>query len=91
MKMKYELEFIQIDDEWNAVPLDNENGESFHGILKINDTAKEMLECIQKFDNPNDAFSEFLRLHPEAEPNEMGPDFANILNQLIREGLLLDD
>lgn len=89
MKLRFELEFVQIGDEWSCVPLDNDNGESFHGVLNINESAKEMLEAIQSSTTPEEAFAKILKNHPEETPDKLGPEFADFLNQLVREGLLI--
>lgn len=45
MKLKYNLEFVELGDEIVAVPADS-NSDEFHGIIKVNETAKKILELL---------------------------------------------
>lgn len=88
MKLKYELEFVKVGDGWTCVPLDNENGDSFHGILNINESAKEFLEAIQSSSTPDEALEKVLANHPEENADHLGPELAVFLNRLVAEGIL---
>jgi len=88
MKFNYELEFLQIDDSWSCVPLDNENGDSFHGVIDVNDSAKEMLETIGKSETLEEAFNTLLSNHPEETAETLKPNFDEFVSELVKEGLL---
>lgn len=89
MKLKYELEFVQIGDEWTCVPLDTDSGDSFHGVLNINESAKEMLEAIQSHETEEDAFNAFQAIYPEEDAGMLKTEFKEFLEQLIQEGILI--
>lgn len=87
MKLKYEFSYIDVDDEVAAVPVGDNAGE-FHGMLTINDTAKEVLELIKMYDTPEQLHKELCRRHPEEDFNEVGVKLCDFLNNLVREGIL---
>ena len=47
MVLKYELEFLQIDEDTVAVPISG-GVDEFNGVLKVNDTARFILEQLSK-------------------------------------------
>lgn len=46
MKLKYELEIVNMGDEMIAVPV-GENANQLHGVLKINKEGAEILELLK--------------------------------------------
>ena len=87
MKLKYEFEYVEIDDEIMCVPI-GENANQFHGMIKINDVSKEMLEIINECNNPNEVLDKMLQRHPEENKDELGNYLCEFLNTLIKEGIL---
>lgn len=47
MKLKYELEIVNMGDEMIAVPV-GENANQLHGVLKINKEGGEILELLKQ-------------------------------------------
>lgn len=47
MKLRYNFEIAEVSGEIVAVAV-GENAEQFSGILKINQTGKEIIECLKK-------------------------------------------
>ena len=45
MKLKYEFVITQIDEQSVAIPV-GEASEEFNGIIRLNDTAKEIIEML---------------------------------------------
>lgn len=87
MKLKYDFEYMEMDGEIAAVPV-GDNAWQFHGMLTINDTAKEILELIKECDGPEQVHKKLWQLHPEENFNEVGDKLCAFLNNLIREGIL---
>ena len=87
MRLKYNFEFIEMDDELVAVPV-GDNANEFHGMIKINDVTKEMLELIKESNKPEEVLDKLLKNHPEEKKNELGQYLCDFLNTLIKEGIL---
>ena len=88
MKLKYELEIMNVNDEIVAVPVGN-NASQFNGMIKLNKESKDILELIKKFDNPTDLHEELCKIYPDESKNQIGIELCDFLNQLIKEGLLI--
>ena len=88
MRLKYELTVIDMDGELTAVPT-GKGADDFHGILKLNETAAEILEQLKEDTTPEKVHEYLKNKHPETDGHEIGNMLAAFLNQLIREGLLI--
>ena len=88
MKLKYEFEFIDVDDELVAVPI-GDNATDFHGMIKINEETKEMLEIIKTCNKPEEVLDILCKNHPEDKKDELGRYLCNFLNDLVRQGILI--
>ena len=87
MKLRYNFEYIEMDDELVGVPI-GENAEKFHGMIKINDISKEMLEILKDCSSPEEALDKLHAKFPEEDKKELGQYLCDFLNLLIREGIL---
>lgn len=87
MKLKYKFRYMDVDGEIAAVPT-GADAAKFHGMLTINDTAKEILELINQYDTPERLHKKLMELHPEEDFDEVGMKLCDFLNNLIREGIL---
>lgn len=87
MKLQYNFEIMDMGDEIVAVPVGEGAGE-FHGMLRMNQDAAEMLRLVQESETPNEVLDKLCRLHPEVEKDELGMKLCDYLNQLVREGIL---
>ena len=48
MKLKYEFETMEMDDQRVAVPVGDEAETAIHGIIKLNDSAAAIFELLKK-------------------------------------------
>lgn len=87
MKLLYKFEFVEMDGELVGVPV-GDNADNFHGVLKVNELTKEVLELIDSSSKPEEVLEKILNNHPEEKRNEAGQELCDFLNQLIREGIL---
>lgn len=89
MKLRYELEFVEINGDWTCIPLDNDRGERFNGVVNVNESGKEILEALRVSGTPEEVLEKLLKNHPEETRDSLGPQVADFLNRLVREGLLI--
>lgn len=87
MKLKCEFTTMDMGGEIAAVPVGDGAGK-FHGMLKLNAEAAEILELLKEETTPMQVHLALKAKHPEATDKEIGEMLAPFLNQLIREGLL---
>lgn len=87
MKLIYDFEITEMGDEIIAVPV-GDNAERLSGIIKLNDSAKEMLELIQKYSTPEEVLEELCKNHPEDNRNELGQLLCDFLNDCLKARIL---
>lgn len=87
MKLKYNFEFMDMGGEVCAVPV-GDNSEEFHGTIQLNESAAEILKAIIECDTPEAALEKVMKNNPGENKDEVGQMIANMLNQLIAEGIL---
>ena len=87
MKLLYDFEIMDMGDEVVAVPV-GEGARAFHGMLRMNEDAAQMLRQIKDSSSPEEAHDKLCALYPEEDRHELGRQLCDFLNQLIREGLL---
>ena len=87
MKLLYNFEIMEMGEEFVAVPV-GESAGKFHGMIRMNKDAAEMLQLIQENSKPEDVLAEILRRYPDLEKEDAGWDLCNFMNRLIAEGVL---
>lgn len=87
MKLRFEFEIMDMGDEIVAVPV-GEGAAEFHGMLRMNQDAAEMLQQIKESNDPNEALDRICRLHPEEKRDDIAMQLADFLNRLFSEGIL---
>lgn len=88
MKLRYEFTMMDMGGEIAAVPV-GEGAKHFHGMLKLNDMAAEILSQLSEETTPEKVHAYLKEQHPEATNKEIAETLTEFLNQLIREGLLI--
>ena len=88
MKLRYEFTMMDMGGEIAAVPV-GEGAKQFHGMLKLNDMAAEILSQFREDTTPEKVHAYLKEQHPEATDKEIGEALAAFINQLIHEGLLI--
>lgn len=62
MKLKYEFEKMELDDEIIAVPIGND-AINLHAVLKINETASDILDLLKKETSEEHVVDALLKLY----------------------------
>jgi len=88
MKLKYDLEFMEVGKDIVAVPV-GDNANELHVMININNESKQILELIKESNTPEEVLDKLCKLYPNDNRNELGQQLCDFLNQLIREGLLI--
>ncbi len=88
MKLRYEFTMMDMGGEIAAVPT-GDNAAEFHGVLKLNDVAKDILEQLVEDTTPEKVHAYLKEKYPESTDQEIGETLVEFLNQLLREGLLI--
>ena len=87
MKLLYNFEIMDMGDKFVAVPV-GEGASKFHGMIRMNQDAAEMLQLIQEHRSPEEVLAELLQRHPDSEREDLGWALCDFLNRLIDEGVL---
>ena len=88
MKLRYEFTMMDMGGEIAAVPT-GDNAAEFHGVLKLNDVATDILAQLVEDTTPGKVHAYLKEKYPESTDQEIGETLVEFLNQLLREGLLI--
>ena len=87
MKLAVEMAVMKLDDEWSAVAVGDDSAK-FHGMLSLNETAVDIIKLLEEETTPEAVHSVMKEKYPDASADDIGRGIADILNQLLKEGLL---
>ncbi len=90
MKLKYELVFVKVGDDVIAVPVGEQAADKFHGVIKVNSSAKEILELIPSHDSITAVKEAIIAKYPDDDPSAITTEVNNYFNELKKAGLLED-
>lgn len=88
MRLAVEMAVMELDGEWNAVAVGEDSGK-FHGMLRLNESAADIIKLLANDTTPEKVLEEMKKKYPDTPVDEIGHAIADILNQLVREGLLI--
>jgi len=88
MKLKYDLEIMEVGDSIVAVPV-GENANELHAMINLNEESKKIIELIKESNTPDEVLDKLCKLYPEETKNELGQQLCDFLNKMIKEGLLI--
>ena len=86
MKLKFDFEVMEMDDEMVAVPV-GDGSEDFHGVLKLNDSAAFLLEQLKE-DVTEDQLVERVLAQYEGDKDEIRAFVKEYVASLSAEDLL---
>ena len=86
MKAKYTFEIMDLDNGQVAVPVGN-NAEQFHGVLKINETAGDILDLLGQDITEAEIVEKLLQKY-EGEKLELAGHVHEFIEKLIAEGIV---
>lgn len=79
MRLKYQLETMEIEDDIVAVPVGN-GAEEVHGVFKLNKEGAEILKLLEKETTEN-AIVEYLKEKYENDPKSI----KELVNKFIED------
>ena len=88
MKLAVEMAVMELDDEISAVAV-GEDSAKFHGMLRLNETAAEIIKMLAEDTTPEKMHKTLCEKYNDSTPDEIGQLLADFLNQLNAEGLLI--
>ena len=86
MKLKYQFEFMEMDDKIVAVPI-GEGADDFHGVIKLNDSAAAIFELLTQ-DTTAEAVVDALAQKYDTPRAELTAFVTKYITELQAEGLL---
>lgn len=87
MKLKYEMEVLEIDGSPIAVPIDS--GDEFRGVLYMNETTQDILNILKNNVTINQLISELKNIYDSSD-EEICTNVDKVLG-ILREYKLLDE
>ena len=86
MKLKYEFETVEIDNEIMAVPV-GDNTENLHAMLRLNETAAAILALLKEETTEQKVIDAILSEY-EGDPDEIAASVRDYLQTLRDNGVL---
>ena len=87
MKLKYEFETMEMDDQVVAVPVGDEAENALHGIIKLNDSAAAIFELLKK-ETTEDAIVAAMKKEYDAVEPKIREYVRGFIDYLDGQGLL---
>ncbi len=85
MKLKYEMEMMEIDGSPMAVPVDD--GDEFRGVLHMNETTADILEILKNDVTEDEIVAAMKELY-DADEAQICHNVEKVLGILCQYGLL---
>ena len=89
MRLAVEMAVMEMDGEWSAVAV-GEDSAKFHGMLRLNESGAEIIKLLAEDTTPEEVHQTLCEKYPDSTRDELGHMLADFLNQLVREGLLIE-
>ena len=89
MKLALEMAVMDMDGEITAVAV-GEDSAKFHGMLRLNDTAAEIIKLLSKEITADKMKKTLCEKYDESTPEEISGFVDDFLSQLRAEGLLTE-
>lgn len=86
MKLKYTFENVELDDETMAIPV-GEGADSLHAVLRLNDTASDILKLLKNETTEEQVVAEMLKMY-EADRDTMAKHVHAFVEKLQAAGVL---
>lgn len=86
MRLKYEFEMMEIDNETIAIPIGT-NSQSFKGVIKLNETGAKIFELIKEGRNLESIIDDMRFLYPE-NVDDIPAYVYEFVDNLKKDGVL---
>lgn len=87
MKLKYELENVEMDDQIIAVPV-GDNSDELHAVIRLNETASFILDHLKE-DTTEEKLIEAVLSEYEGDEKEIRKYVSDFIASLNKDGLLI--
>ncbi len=87
MKTKYRFEIMELDDGLVAVPV-GAGAEQFQGVLKLNETAKSIIELLENETTEEEIVNSLLKEY-DGDSAQISSCVHEYIEKLSTEGLLV--
>ncbi|MBO2516632.1 MAG: hypothetical protein CW338_05035 [Clostridiales bacterium] len=89
MKLKYELEILDMGDSFTAVPV-GEGAENYHGVLRMNGSSREIIELLQEDKSVEQIVDALSAKYDENTREEIAAMVASVVDKLRAEGFIAE-
>ena len=89
MRLTVEMAVMEMDGERSAVAVGADSAK-FRGMLRLNESSAEIIKLLAEDTTPEAVHQALCEKYPESTRDELGYMLADFLNQLLREGLLVE-
>ena len=89
MRLAVEMAVMEMDGEWSAVAV-GADSVKFRGMLRLNESSAEIIKLLAEDTTPEAVHQALCEKYPDSTRDELGYMLADFLNQLLREGLLVE-
>lgn len=86
MKLKYNFEYVDLEEQIVAVPI-GENAKSFHGVVKLNESAALIMKLLQDGMN-EEAIVDYILKEYDISEDALRPAVHECIMKLHNEELL---
>ncbi|MBO4865099.1 MAG: PqqD family protein [Ruminococcus sp.] len=89
MKLAVEMAVMELDGEWNAVAV-GEDSTKFHGMLRLNETAADIIKLLSEDTDAETINSELAKKYPDSSSDEIARFVSEFIGQLRKASLLTE-
>lgn len=87
MKLRYEFETMEMDDQIVAVPVGEEAEDALHGIIKLNDSGAAIFRLLKK-ETTEDAIVAAMKKEYDASEEQIREFVRAFVSDLARQGVV---
>ena len=87
MKLKYDFETMEMDDQFVAVPVGEEAEDALHGIIKLNESAAVIFDLLKK-ETTEDAIVEAMKKDYNASEEQIREYVHGFVDNLAKQGMI---
>lgn len=86
MRLKYQFETMELEDQVVAVPVGN-NSNEFHGVVKLNETSAHIFELLKEETTEEAIVNKMMDIY-DAPKDTLSADVKKFVEELSERGLL---
>lgn len=86
MRLKYQFEKMELDDQIVAVPV-GDGSTGFHGVVKLNETSAKIFDLLQEETTQEAVVAAMMGIY-EVSEDTLAADVKKLVDELTERGLL---